>query len=400
MHILYLVPHTPNPTKARSYLQIRGLRDAGHAVTIATLKRSKQDAGHITNLERADIEVLWETHSLPRMGLNAALALACISPMQSRLMWSAGLWRRIMHHCEVDPPDVIHVEHLRMAAYGLRLMKTWPVVWDAVDHLSSLYEQAAIASASLLWRVASRIETPLLRNYETDLTCRFLLTSVISAQDQLLFQNHNPCADRVHLVPYGLPIAELQAGIERSQNTVILTGTFDYHPNIASARHFVREIWPLVLDAVPRANLQIVGANPTSEIRALQSSRIEVTGFVASLTEYLQRATVAVAPILYGSGIQLKVIEAFLAGTPVVATTKALRGLSVMPGEHVLVGDTPEEFAHSLIALLLDPIRRAQLGAAGRRYMETEHNLAQTTTKLLSLYELARSLHAVETREL
>jgi glycosyltransferase involved in cell wall biosynthesis len=393
MRILYLVPHVPNPTKARSYFQIKGLVDAGHHVTVATLQRGQQDTSHVANLERAGIEVLWESHSVVQMALNAMVVLAGMRPMQSRLMWSPALWRKIVRHCEAALPDVVHVEHLRMAIYGLRLKRAWPVIWDAVDHLSSLYEQTSKTSTSLSWRIASRVETPLLQQYETWLTCQFPLTTVISRRDQGLFRAGNPCADRVHLLPPGLPITEAPAGVARAEKTVIITGTFNYHPNVASVVYFVREIWPLVLASLPDARLQVVGANPVPEIQALRSAQVEVTGFVPSVMEYLRQATVAVAPILYGTGVQNKVIEAFLAGTPVVATTIALCGLDVKPGEHVLVGDTPEEFAHALVRLLSDPVKCAQIGAAGRRYIEKEHNLVETTTRLLTLYEQARSLY-------
>src|SRR5262249_46027137 len=100
-----------------------------------------------------------------------------------------------------------------------------------------------------------------------------------------------------------------------------------------------------------------------------------------------EKATVALAPIVYGSGMQIKVLEAFLTATPLVATTVALRGLDVKHEEEVLIADTPEDFAGCVIRLLDDADLRARIGQAGRRYIEQNHDLVKTTARLVSIYE-------------
>jgi glycosyltransferase involved in cell wall biosynthesis len=326
--------------------------------------------------------------------LNALSVAPTSLPLQAAVLWSQTLMKQIEKSIQTAPPDIIHVEHLRMARYGLRFVQGWPVIWDAVDYLSVLYEQAAITSSSRIQRWISRFEAPRLRRYERWLTGQFPFTIVISKKDCELFQKDNPYADRVQTALTGVPI-ELSMQRERSANTLIITGTLNYHPNVTSVLYFARDIFPLVQQRRSDVRLQLVGAYPVPSIAALKSASIEVTGFVPSITDYLQKATVALAPVVYGSGMQIKVLEAFLTATPLVATSVALRGLDVRDGEHVLVADTPDAFANAVLKLLDSPELRQKLGEAGRRYVEENHDLRKTTEDLVAIYQmlLQKSAH-------
>ena len=397
MNILYLVPHVPNPTKVRSYFQIRGLLDAGHQVTVATLRRSPEDDKRLSQLQQMGCTIIWEPLSKPMALRNCLPALFSGLPLQARFAWSEALMQKIETHLESNPPDVIHVEHLRMAAYGMRLASKWTVIWDAVDHLTTLYEQAAATSFSRSWKLIARLEAPRLKKYEKWLVGQFPTTLVISQRDKELFGHDSEFADRIYLAPLGLPLTS-PTNVPRDEHTLVITGTLNYHPNVASVLYFVREIYPLVLRQHPEIKLQLVGANPVPAIAALQSPQITITGFVPSINDYLQRATVALAPVIYGSGIQVKVIEAFSNATPLVATSVALRGLDVCDKEHVLIANTPVDFANAINDLLADADLRQRIGQAGRQYVEQHHDLRTTTQNLIEIYERTIKLSGLATR--
>src|SRR5688572_4367517 len=99
MHILYLVPHVPNPTKIRSYMQVYGLHHAGNRVTVATLQRSTADLKHIQTLRDAGIEVLYVSISKGRLLLNTMRVIPTRQPLQSRILWSPELMDKIETYC-------------------------------------------------------------------------------------------------------------------------------------------------------------------------------------------------------------------------------------------------------------------------------------------------------------
>ena len=388
LHILYLVPHVPNPTKIRSHFQVQGLKDAGHRVTVATLIKSPQDAKHVEKLREKGFAVIAVHISKFRLGFNALRTLfGSLNPLQSHFFWSPFLWGQLKQLIQTDPPDVIHVEHLRMAEYGLKLLPNEHIVWDAVDYLSSLYQQASQNVSNPLVRAIYRLESKRLASYEPDLTARFPKTLVISAKDQALFQLKHPQPERVIYHPQGLPLNKELSGQLREENTLVITGTLNYHPNVTSVLYFVNEIFPLIRQKNPNVRLKLVGANPDSSILKLQADpAVEITGFVPSVLDYLGRASIALAPITYGSGIQIKVLEAFMTGTPLVATSAALRGLDVQHEQEVWIADTPQAFADAVLDLLKDAELRARLGEAGRKYVVERHDLQATTQSLIDLY--------------
>src|SRR5215204_2644657 len=95
MHILYLVPHVPNPTKIRSHFQIRGLIEAGHRVTIATLNRHPTDTQNIAKLSQSGIKVISVNLSRYQSIWSAFKTLPSNLPLQSQFMWSPKLMKSI-----------------------------------------------------------------------------------------------------------------------------------------------------------------------------------------------------------------------------------------------------------------------------------------------------------------
>src|SRR5260221_13987343 len=118
MNIVYLVPHVPNPTKVRSHFQIRGLVEAGHQVTVATLIRSAKDVEYANNLKGTGCSVIAVRLARTQAVINSFMAVARGLPLQARFMWSSALIRDIKRSLRANRPDIIHVEHLRMSQYG------------------------------------------------------------------------------------------------------------------------------------------------------------------------------------------------------------------------------------------------------------------------------------------
>jgi len=105
---------------------------------------------------------------------------------------------------------------------------------------------------------------------------------------------------------------------------------------------------------------------------AARNSAIEVTGTVADVRPYLERAAVCVVPLRVGGGTRLKIYEAMAMGVPVVSTAIGAEGLPLRNDEHLLIADTADEQVSAICALLADRGRGARLAAAARRHVQ-EH---------------------------
>jgi glycosyltransferase involved in cell wall biosynthesis len=113
--------------------------------------------------------------------------------------------------------------------------------------------------------------------------------------------------------------------------------------------------------------LRVVGADPTPEVQSLAAlPGVEVTGRVPDIAPYLREAHVLAVPLESGGGTRLKILEAFAAGVPVVATAVAAEGLAVIADHHLLLAER-DRFADSVAEVLLDPGRAARRAAHARK---------------------------------
>ena len=122
---------------------------------------------------------------------------------------------------------------------------------------------------------------------------------------------------------------------------------------------------------LPDARLQVVGAGlqhpPSSD------PRVEAVGFVEDLALAYAGARCALVPLLQGGGSPLKLIEALAYGLPVLATPRAVAGLEVLSGEHLLVADAGQAFADALIGMLRDDA--PEPGQSGREIVAERYSI-------------------------
>jgi glycosyltransferase involved in cell wall biosynthesis len=155
----------------------------------------------------------------------------------------------------------------------------------------------------------------------------------------------------------------------------------DWLPNDDAVRYFVGHVLPLVRSEVPDARFWAVGRRPLPALRALASEAVTVTGTVDDIRPFLDRGAVCVVPLRSGSGTRIKIFEAMAMGKSVVSTTLGAEGLPVTHDRDILLADSPEEFARTIVALLRDPARRRRLGGAARELVERNHSWAAVGTQ-------------------
>jgi len=294
----------------------------------------------------------------------------------------------------MDKHDVVHVEHLRGSSYGLAL-REWPVLLDAVDCISLLFERTIRQGVSLGGRLRAFLDLARTRYAEGRYGATFRQVVVTSPEDAWALrqlQATDAPAPSISVIPNGVDMEMFTpvAATERPRSTLLLSGKMSYHANEAAALYLGREIMPLIWRERPDVECVIAGRDPTPSIVALGSdARIRVTGAVDSMAKMLHQSTIAVVPLRYGVGIQNKVLEAMATATPVVATPQATQALAPEARAALLQANSPSAFAQAVLELLEQPQRRQQLGEAGRTYVETHHSWLNNANRLVERYAQA-----------
>jgi GT2 family glycosyltransferase/glycosyltransferase involved in cell wall biosynthesis len=175
----------------------------------------------------------------------------------------------------------------------------------------------------------------------------------------------------------------------READTMLFLGSFRHLPNQQALEWFMRDVLPLVLGVRPNAKLRIVGSDPPPRhVLPRLGNSIEVVGFVPDVRAELRRGAVFVCPILSGSGVRVKLLEAFASGIPCVSTYIGAEGLARRDGEFCRLADDPTGFAQRVVELLDRP-DLAMVGRA-RREVETNWDMAVITARLAESYRSAR----------
>ena len=398
MKIFYVTPYTPNPIRVRPHNLIRNLIRRGHQVSVYTLYTNETERDEVNTLRNSCEVEAYEITNRESI-FNSLKALPTGEPLQAVYSWQPKLAEKIVTDVVNKAPDIIHIEHLRGARYGLfiksslqSLEQARPVVWDSVDCISDLFGQAVKRNSSLKQKLLLWFELSRTRSFESAAVGIFDKVLVTSPKDAQALQDvsgNTAASEAIHVLPNGVDLDTFRpkAGTSREPSTLIVSGKMSYHANIAMTLFLVQEIMPKVWVERPEINLWIVGKDPPREIQILdEHPQITVTGMVDDMADYLRRATIAIAPLRYGAGIQNKILEAMACETPVITNNQAMGSLSARVGEDLLIANDADEFAKSILDLLGDKDRREEIGKSGRQYVETSHDWTNITAQLETIY--------------
>ena len=173
----------------------------------------------------------------------------------------------------------------------------------------------------------------------------------------------------------------------REPDTLLFVGNFKHPPNQAALEWFAKEVFPRVREKRPAARLIAVGAQaPLGFRETVVQPGVEFLGAVEEIRDVMARYAVFLAPILSGSGVRVKLLEAFAAGIPVVSTTIGAEGLTETSGDIAWIADEPKEFAVAVLRLLEDPAAALAMAIRARREVEQRWDMAQITRNLERRY--------------
>jgi sugar transferase (PEP-CTERM/EpsH1 system associated) len=204
--------------------------------------------------------------------------------------------------------------------------------------------------------------------FERDMCRRFDAVAAVSEIDRDAIRDEYG-VDCVLDVPTGVDHDYFRPlGGERSPNEIVFTGSMDWMPNEDGISYFVENVLPLVARKIPGVTLTVVGRNPTARVRALADAdpRVTVTGGVADIRPYVDRAAAFVVPLRVGGGTRLKIYEAMAMAKPVVSTTVGAEGLPLENGRDILIADGAAELAEAVVLALSDRDLAARIGEQGR----------------------------------
>lgn len=253
------------------------------------------------------------------------------------------------------------------------LLRTRRKVVDFDDIMSRFRAREIEARGAVMggqWRMVQRYDSRYIQSAEDRIASDWNATSLCNDEDVALIKQRAP-GGKVVKVPNVISRPLLPEREADGTCRVLFVGSLAHGPNAQGLEWFITEVWPSVQAKVPHARLTVVGMFPYDRLRnMLDEHGATLAANVPSVEPYYAEADMVVSPILFGGGTRIKILEAMAYGRAVVSTTIGAEGLDIVPGEHAMIADAPEDFADAIATLANDPARRRQLAAAGRALQE------------------------------
>lgn len=389
MKVLFLsrwYPYPPgNGSKLRVYNLIRGMA-AYHEITLLSFNDQTAREPDIDVLQSICREVKVVPYKpFDPQSQRSQLGFLSLKPRSVLDTFSFEMKECLEKTLNENEFDVVIASEIDMVVYS-QYFCCLPALLDELQ-VQVFYDQ--YAQASSFWtRFRYHLTWIKLRYYLTFILSNFQVCISASTQERQLLSRAVPSYQSFEVIPNGVDLAGYQDVQEVPQpNTLIFTGSFSFRPNYEAMVWFIREVYPRIQAKIPDVHLTITGDHAKRPLPS--TNNVTLTGFVDDIRPLIARSWLSVVPLHVGGGTRLKILEAMALGTPVVATSKGAEGIEVKPEEHILIADSPEDFANAIIRLLEDLALRQKLVENARQLVCEKYDWAVIMPRFLGLIEKA-----------
>ncbi len=401
MRILWLLPVLPYPPdtggKQDPFHMISILSSLGDQITAAPVYRQDKPPDVPAEFAALVNDTVFMPGNPKSTYSRLFESLSDTVPFKFRQYYSESAVAIVRDLLTRTPPyDVVIVDHLHLAPVALESRK---LMLDSGVTPPLFVLRTPNVESIIVEKYAHRIDNPLVKTfagreavkmkaYEAEVLGRFDLVAAISRVDAGVLKTMSKEPDRIIHVTAGVDVENIRPSDEEpKRGEVVFVASFDWHPNVDGALWMIEKVWPRMLERFPGAHLSLVGRNPPPYLKKAEQESIAVTGRVESVGDYIRNASAAAVPLWIGSGMRLKILEAFAYGKPVVSTSLGAEGIEAADGEHILIRDDPAEFADALVGVLSDPSLQRTLGHNARALVEQKYSWSKVTRDLREAIE-------------
>lgn len=400
LRLLWTLPYLPWPItsggKARQFHLIRQLSLRGHRLTL--LVQSKTPAEESMYRELAPL--VERIVVLPRRPLRHPLTLwrAAASPLPLLAVVNGhapALVARFSELLDDGPWDAIQIEH----SYGFEPfeaeLRRRGLPFVMTEHnVESELGSATYGKWPRVLRPFARYDQVRARRWEQRVLSRAQSVVAVTESDarslgRISGRPTSVVANGVDTQAFAAVRPDVHSG------TVLFLGNYEYAANVDAVEWALEAIWPKVWQHLPQARFRVCGHGlPEAWRRRYTDPRIVFEGYVADLAQAQSASAAFFAPLRFGGGSKLKVLEAMAAGLPLVCTPEGLTGLNATVGVHALVGDTPEALAQALVQALTQPEAARVRGEAARAHVAAHFDWSRSADQLEAVYASSRGTPA------
>ncbi len=318
--------------------------------------------------------------------LEALFCLLCGESYHVQRFKSQEFAARLKEILEGETFDVVHVESIFLTHYVplIRKYSNAKIVLRAHNVEHHIWKQMVRGVKNPFKRWYLKHCALALGVYEQSHVNDYDAVACITEEDKRFFRE-NGCRKPIIDLPFGITPEPLEH-VEVEECSLFHIGSMDWMPNEEGVRWFLEKVWPRVHKELPQVRLYLAGRKMPQDLMNLDIEGVSIIGEVPDAMYFIGSKQINIVPLLSGSGIRVKIIEAMSAGKTVITTSVGARGIRYRDGEDLLIADTPEEFVEQIRRCVEDQDFCSQVGRNAYNLIVKDYDNEKLTQRLLELY--------------
>lgn len=285
-------------------------------------------------------------------------------------------------------PECIVVSTVDVVEYILGEASS-PIVF--IDHNCEfgVLKRAADLSDNTLQKIRLSMSWKKFARWEADIIRRLDCTIMPTQEDKQRMLDFAPDLANIVVIPNAADTEYFDPKKwSPDSHLLVYNGALTYKANLDAVLYYSREIYPILVKKYPNIILKVTGRYDNVDVSELLACPgIDLTGYINDIRDILYRSAICIVPLRHGGGMRLKIPEAMAAGVPVVTSTMGAEGLEYSAGEHLLLADSPQEFADAIDNLLADRKLTEVIRANGRKLIEEKYSWNIVSKRFISVVE-------------
>ena len=364
--------------KLRAYYQIKEL-SKNFNVTLFALSDKEVSKESQLQLEKYCTQIHLFRLSKWMMAFQLLISFFVRRPFQVGYFFDPRIQKQINKKLFDLQPDHIYCQLIRVSEY-VKNYHTCPKTLDYMDALSKGMERR-ISKSNFLFRRLVRSEAQRLTQYERVIFSYFEHKTIISEQDRDLIMH--PERNKIICIPNGIDKDVFQPLNIEPQYDLVFIGNMSYAPNI-EAVEFIRELVQLK----PELTCLIAGADTSNAVRKIteKNEQIKLLGWVDDIRTAYCSGKYFIAPMMIGTGMQNKLLEAMTLGIPCITTSLANNAIKAVHKDSILVADNLNEFIQAIEFLEQNPDKAIVIGQNGKKFISEHYSWKSSVDQLCSMW--------------
>jgi polysaccharide biosynthesis protein PslH len=285
--------------------------------------------------------------------------------------------------------DIVQFEGLQVVPYLDVVINNSKakLIYKAHNIEHQIWKKLSVKEVFFIKKIYYHFLSQRLQNLEFKILNRFDALLTISFVDEHFFKSIG-CKIPIHTFPVALDLADYKNNYPISpEKSVGYIGSMDWRPNIEGLSWFLDRVWPSIQQLKADIYFHLAGKNIPKQFIITGDKTFILEGEVANSAEFMGKRHVLIVPLLSGSGMRVKIIEAMALGKCVIATSIAAEGINYHHDENILIADKEDDFYKQILRCFTDKTLIAKIGEGARKLVEKDHDDTKIRTRLLEVYQ-------------